>query len=710
MRPWIGAFVVMIVVALAACSGHGSSAPSPSGSSPSGAVDPRPEVWSTTKQLGVDGAEASNEWVTAAVPPGAVAAGSSATVSVGPPLGVAGGTFARELWGAPVKVDHSEPLGKPVTLKWDVSRLTPQQQTTIVLVRWDDARATWTAAGIPVVVKDGVLTAETMEFSILDWLSNAAADIGQTFGEWVDKRAAAPTCSRDRLPRWMVGVVRPDEDFAAASIRTCVEPDAKSGGVTIRISNNRSYSQRLTLSPDGEKWAWVWNGESDYSPQGTVWNAGHGVLDSKSKVFMPPTKAMAFGLSRPKAPGLVTVKMTARPDAFTMFADLVGLTIDNLSVGGFDSPVLNAFLEAVFECGGKELLKSRPKTAQEGAQLAMFAARDCVSAIVDVGSSELSDVVISRFEKALRSEIAKGGDAASKAIKAGRLVHEVSARLWYLKLFEVVEYVSNQLADSWVGPAEVTIRLRGIPQTLGSWKPTCSDVKKDSNLLYKNLALQDEFTDTSKELWQFPGFAEAAETAVEPLQNCPTTYLVRLASFLPSDWGDPKAAKVAAGAILTALPEATRKSLLSARAPAMCRHRSGRLVNGSLPGQTPTSGFVGIRLRGVEYIDKEIKPARADLTGDGGIDTVAAFLCSAGGVSWPNVIAVYGPGTVLLGSVDLGDYVEAEHSDVTSMKADGNTIRVKWTSYEGCCFDEKDWVGILRYQHSRFVISAVRRR
>jgi len=102
---------------------------------------------------------------------------------------------------------------------------------------------------------------------------------------------------------------------------------------------------------------------------------------------------------------------------------------------------------------------------------------------------------------------------------------------------------------------------------------------------------------------------------------------------------------------------------------------------------------VGIRLRGVEYIDKEIQPARADLTGDGGIDTVAAFLCSAGGVSWPNVIAVYGPGTVLLGSVDLGDYVEAEHSDVTSMKADGNTIRLKWTSYDGCCFDEKDWVG-----------------
>jgi hypothetical protein len=402
--------------------------------------------------------------------------------------------------------------------------------------------------------------------------------------------------------------------------------------------------------------------------------------------------------------------MAAQPDAFTMFADLVGITIDNLSVGGFDSPILNAFLQAVFECGGKELLKSRPKTAQEGAQLAMFTARDCVSAIVGVGATEFSDVVISRFEKALRSEIAKGGDAASRAIKAGRLVHEASARLSYLKVFEVVEYVSNQLADSWVGPAEVTIRLRGIPQTLGSWKPTCSDAKKDSNLLYKNLALQDEFTDTSKELWQFPGFAEAAETAVEPLQNCSTTYLVRLASFLPSEWGDRKAAKVAADAILTALPEATRKSLFSALVPAMCRHKSGRLVNGSLPGQTPTSGFVGIRLRGVEYIDKEIKPARADLTGDGRVDTVAAFLCSAGGVSWPNVIAVYGPGTVLLGSVDLGDYVEAEHSDVTSMKADGNTIRVKWTSYEGCCFDEKDWVGILRYQHSRFVISAVRRR
>jgi hypothetical protein len=402
--------------------------------------------------------------------------------------------------------------------------------------------------------------------------------------------------------------------------------------------------------------------------------------------------------------------MTAQPDDFTMFADLIGMTVDNLSVGGFDNPVLNAFLQAIFECGGKELLKSRPKTAQEGAQLAMLAARDCVSAIVGGDPTEFSDVVISRFEKALRSEIAQGGDAASKAIKAGRLVHEVSARLWYLKLFEGIEYVSNQLADSWVRPAEVTIRLRGTPQTLGSWKPSCSDAKEDSNLLYKNVALQDEFADTSKELWQFSGFAEAAETAVAPLEGCSPAYRIRLASSLSSDWRDQKAAKIVADAILTALPEATRKSLLSARAPAMCRHKSGRLVNGSLPGQTATSGFVGIRLRGVEYVDKEIKPARADLTGDGGIDTVAAFLCSAGGVSWPNVIAVYGPGTVLLGSVDLGDYVEAEHSDVTSLKVDGDTILVKWTSYEGCCFDQKDWIGLLRYQHSRFVISGVRRR
>ena len=73
---------------------------------------------------------------------------------------------------------------------------------------------------------------------------------------------------------------------------------------------------------------------------------------------------------------------------------------------------------------------------------------------------------------------------------------------------------------------------------------------------YRNLALQDQFTDTSKELWQFDGWESAAGTAVKPLTTCGTDYRGQLAAYLPTSWGDPKAAQVVAdqigGAALTA--------------------------------------------------------------------------------------------------------------------------------------------------------------
>lgn len=68
---------------------------------------------------------------------------------------------------------------------------------------------------------------------------------------------------------------------------------------------------------------------------------------------------MAFGLTRPTEPGEIQVRMSAQAEATTIFVDLVGMTIDNLGVGGFDNPVLSASVQALFECGGKSLLKQR---------------------------------------------------------------------------------------------------------------------------------------------------------------------------------------------------------------------------------------------------------------------------------------------------------------------------------------------------------------
>ena len=229
----------------------------------------------------------------------------------------------------------------------------------------------------------------------------------------------------------------------------------------------------------------------------------------------------------------------------------------------------------------------------------------------------------------------------------------------------------------------------------------------DSNRLFRNLTLQDQFADTRKELWQFPGFKAAAEKAVAPLEDCSTDHRGELANYLPTDWADSKAAGIVAAAILDGLPGISTKSLLNAQAPAMCTHPSGRLVNGRLPLSGSNVGFVAIQLAGVEYA-QAVKPAIADLTGDGLPETVVSFGCSAGGVTWPMTIAAYGPGTVLVGSVYLGDHAEGEHSDVTALQPAGNKVTVHWTTYDGCCFDPRKFTATLKFRNSQLTVTDVK--
>jgi hypothetical protein len=350
-------------------------------------------------------------------------------------------------------------------------------------------------------------------------------------------------------------VVRQDEHLSATAIRTCVEPDAKPGVLTVRVANNRPFAQHLTVTPKGSQWAWVWNGDADLSPTGFAWAAAHLALDTKSALVMPPTKTMAFGVARPSAPGFVQFGMTAKADAATIFMDLIGMTIDNLAVGGLNSPVLNAFLQAIYECGGKQLLASRPGDDKDAAVLALKVAQDCVTAMVDPAAApELSHAVVNAYENALRNEIAraqKAGDNAAlqNAIKAGRLTHEISSRLKYLAFFEIADYVSNQLADALVGPTTITVQLSGTAQKLGAWTPTCTDAGKDDNALFRNVALQDKYANTSKELWQYPSWAADAATAVRPLTKCSAAQREAVAKSVDTSWADHKAAAVVARAI-----------------------------------------------------------------------------------------------------------------------------------------------------------------
>jgi len=86
----------------------------------------------------------------------------------------------------------------------------------------------------------------------------------------------------------------------------------------------------------------------------------------------------------------------------------------------------------------------------------------------------------------------------------------------------------------------------------------------------------------------------------------------------------------------------------------------------------------------------EIETATAvsvDLDGDGGHEIIAKFRCSAGGVSWPQLLLVYSHGPVLRGSVDLGKRSDQEHSDVDHWATSGAAVALTWLSYEGAGFD-----------------------
>ena len=633
------------------------------------------------------------EAVSVDVPAGAVQDGERITVSVGEPIGIVEGPYATEIGGRPVRVEHNRALAGPLTLTWRVPELTEAQRATLVLVKWNPGSGAWEPRDVAPTWAGDALTVKADDFSEWNWWAN----FGQGVGESLGTRVEAPNCTFDQLPRWVQSTVDPDEDLDAAAIRVCFERD-KDERVTVRVANNRTFSQQLRMVRGGQTWAWTWPGEEKFGVTATVYNAAKFVFDDDTHVLMPPLHTQAVGIARPAAPGPAFIEASSRVNVLTVLTDASAYAIGRAKIGGTDNPALNALLQVTYECAGKELL-DRPDLTDPARiiEVVIRTLGDCSDEIIRP-DSEFG----ARFEQLSRRAIAKAGLPRTAAVQANRAAREISQKFILLTVAELTFYASDQLANAMVGPLSWSIRGRGRPQALGDWTPTCSSYKEDSNRLYRNLALQDEFANTRKELWEFPDFVDAAESAVEPLARCSIAYQNGLAGYLPTSWGDPKAARVVAAAILGSQPVATRKSLLRAVAPAMCRHKSGRLVDGKLPVARIQDGFV--------ELVTEIKPVRADLNRDGGTDTVVVFSCSAGGIGWPNVLAVYGPGTVLLGSVDLGDYVRVDHSTVESMRVSKSGIEVKWISYSGCCTDEGSWVGTLRHEKSRFVMTDVRRR
>ncbi|MBB3084201.1 hypothetical protein [Geodermatophilus sabuli] len=135
--------------------------------------------------------------------------------------------------------------------------------------------------------------------------------------------------------------------------------------------------------------------------------------------------------------------------------------------------------------------------------------------------------------------------------------------------------------------------------------------------------------------------------------------------------------------------------LAGAQVPSLCGHPAGQLVDGKLPIDNPSAGFVSLVLEPSGMVPG---PLLGDVTGDGLRDAVVVAECSTGGVSWPMHLLLYGPGPKLLSAVDLGPETSLEHADVTGLQAEGTDVVVTWNGYEGAGGDPLIFSGRLHYE------------
>jgi len=95
----------------------------------------------------------------------------------------------------------------------------------------------------------------------------------------------------------------------------------------------------------------------------------------------------------------------------------------------------------------------------------------------------------------------------------------------------------------------------------------------------------------------------------------------------------------------------------------------------------------------------------ATLRGLGYKQALTAYVCTAGGVTWPQDLVLIGAGGKLLASLNLGTFVQGEHSDLTTVSFSGNAAHIAWTTYEGCCLDRVDQAATVSYQSGKLVLS-----
>lgn len=156
-------------------------------------------------------------------------------------------------------------------------------------------------------------------------------------------------------------------------------------------------------------------------------------------------------------------------------------------------------------------------------------------------------------------------------------------------------------------------------------------------------------------------------------------------------------------------PPVTSEDLMSAPVPILCKHEAGNLVNGRLPLQDGSLGFVAIAHKSAT--DESPQAAFGDLTGDGVADAALVTACTAGGVAWPATVQLYTAGPTRLGGVDLGEITHGGREFVTDVSISEGTTHVSWITQglnEPACCGTVKMAGDLSVKGSEVVIENVR--
>jgi hypothetical protein len=129
----------------------------------------------------------------------------------------------------------------------------------------------------------------------------------------------------------------------------------------------------------------------------------------------------------------------------------------------------------------------------------------------------------------------------------------------------------------------------------------------------------------------------------------------------------------------------TLRDLLYAPVPAVCQHPSGWLVNGVQPGIPAMRGEMRLAWVHSPFLTQAAGTAFGDLNGDGTGDAATVLYCNAGGVSWPEIVAFYGPGLKLLGWAYLSDFNLAgikgqEHADARRISYQEGGVYAEWST------------------------------